>query len=136
MNPKVPQCKNYWKWDHTIFSCRSQGLKCIKCNKSHKSEHHCQFAWYYKANFKTNLLRFEKKNRANLAHIHSSVWIAKATIKQIWIYAPSKSINLIGSGIPRNTRNFMIVEDNQLTQLWVVFKHDLQKCQNFFTKHS
>ena len=43
------------------FSCRAQGSKYIKCNRPHKTEHHCQFAWYCKANFKINPLRLETK---------------------------------------------------------------------------
>ena len=42
-NPGVPQCKNCWRWDHSTFSCRIQGLKCVKCNSPHKSENHCEF---------------------------------------------------------------------------------------------
>ena len=43
MNPRVPQCKNCWRWGHSTFSCRIQGTKCIKCNGPHKSEHHREF---------------------------------------------------------------------------------------------
>jgi len=43
MNPGVPQCKNCWKWGHMTFSCKIQGLKCVKCNGSHKSENHHEF---------------------------------------------------------------------------------------------
>ena len=61
MNLGVPQCKNYWKWDHTTFSCRAQESKCVKCNGSHKTEHYQQFAWCCKTNFKINLLRLKTK---------------------------------------------------------------------------
>ena len=44
MNSGVPQCKNYWKWEHSTFSYRIQGSKCTKCNRPYKSEHHHQFA--------------------------------------------------------------------------------------------
>ena len=44
MNSSVPQCKNYWKWDHTAGVCRIQGSKCVKCNGFHQSIHHHQFA--------------------------------------------------------------------------------------------
>ena len=40
MNLGVPQCKNCWKWEHTTFSCRIQGSKCIKCNGPHRSKNH------------------------------------------------------------------------------------------------
>ena len=42
-NPGIPQCKNCWKWGHSTFSCRTQGSKCIKCNRPHKSENHHEF---------------------------------------------------------------------------------------------
>jgi len=61
MNPRVPQCKNCWKWGHTTFSCRIQGSKCIKCNGPHKSENHREFGWCCKANNKINPLRLEIK---------------------------------------------------------------------------
>ena len=59
MNPRVPQCKNCWKWGHATFSCKIQGAKCVKCNSLHKSEHHREFSWYCKANPKINPLRLE-----------------------------------------------------------------------------
>ena len=61
MNLDVPQCKNCWKWGHSTFVCRIQKLKYVKCNELHKSEHHCHFAWYSKANFKINSLILETK---------------------------------------------------------------------------
>ena len=39
MNLKVSQYKNCWKWKHTTFVYRIQGLKCIKCNGTYKTEH-------------------------------------------------------------------------------------------------
>ena len=61
MNPGIPQCKNCWKWGHSTFSCRIQGAKCVKYNSLYKSEHHCKFGWYCKANAKTILPRLETK---------------------------------------------------------------------------
>ena len=61
MNPGVPQCKNCWKWGYSMFSCRIQGAKCVKCNGSHKSEHYRKFGWCCKANAKTNPPRLETK---------------------------------------------------------------------------
>jgi len=61
MNPRVPQCKNCWKWGHITFSCRIQESKYIKCNGLHKSENHHEFGWCYKANKKTNPLCLEIK---------------------------------------------------------------------------
>ena len=54
MNPGVLQCKNYWKWGHTTFTCRFQGSRYIKCNGLHKVEYYCHFTWCCKANFKMN----------------------------------------------------------------------------------
>ena len=68
MNSGVPQCKNCWKWGHTTFSCHFQGLRCIKHNRLHKSEHHHHFGWCCKANFKTNPLRLETKQGKPCPH--------------------------------------------------------------------
>ena len=68
MNPGVPQCKNYWKWDHLMFSCRIQEAKCIKCNGPHKSKHHREFGWCYKGNAKTNPPRLETKKGEPCPH--------------------------------------------------------------------
>ena len=61
MNLGVSQCKNCWKWDHAIFSCRIQRSKCVKCNSPHKSKNHHDFGWCCKANAKINPLRLEMK---------------------------------------------------------------------------
>ena len=68
MNPGIPQCKNCWKWGHTIFSCRIQGSKCVKCNGPHKSENHHDFGWCYKANTKINPPRLETKKGEPCPH--------------------------------------------------------------------
>ena len=68
MNPGVPQCKNCWKWGHSMFSCRIQDTKCVKCNSPHKSEHHREFGWCCKANAKTNLPRLETKKGKPCPH--------------------------------------------------------------------
>jgi len=68
MNPGVLQCKNCWKWGHATFSCRIQGAKCVKCNGLHKSEHHQEFGWCYKANAKINLPRLETKKGEPYSH--------------------------------------------------------------------
>ena len=69
MNLEISQYKNCWKWGHATFSCRIQGSKCIKYNSSHKTEHHYHFAWYCKANSKTNPLRLETKQGKSCPHI-------------------------------------------------------------------
>jgi len=77
-----------------------------------------------------------RQNRTNHALTLLNTWIARVIIKLIWIYVPSGNIVLIRDGIPRNTKNFKKSENNQLAQLWVVFKHDYQRNQNLFTKYS
>ena len=61
MNPGIPLCRNCWKWEHSTFSCRIQGTKCVKCNGPHKSEHHRKFRWCCKANAKSNPPRLKTK---------------------------------------------------------------------------
>ena len=62
INSSISECKNCWKWRHTMFLCRIQGAKCIKCNSLYKSKYHCHFTWYCKANEKSNPSRLETKN--------------------------------------------------------------------------
>ena len=61
MNLGVSQCKNCWKQEHTTFVCKIQGVKYIKYNRPHKSEHHHHFIWCYKVNFKINPLKLKTK---------------------------------------------------------------------------
>ena len=68
MNPGVLQCKNYWKWGHSTFSCRIQGAQCFKCNGLHKLEHHREFGWCCKGNAKTNPPRLETKKGEPCPH--------------------------------------------------------------------
>ena len=68
MNLGMPQCKNHWRWGHTIFSCRIQGAKYIKCNRPHKLEYHQCFTQYYKANEKSNLSYLETKKSKLCLH--------------------------------------------------------------------
>ena len=67
-NPGVPQCKNCWRWGHSTFSCKIQGLKCIKCNGPHKSENHRKFGWCCKANEKMNPPWLETKKGEPCPH--------------------------------------------------------------------
>ena len=69
MNPGVLQCKNCWKWGHTVGVCCIQGSKCVKCNGPHQTVHHCHFAWCCKTNKKTNPLRLETKKSNSYPHI-------------------------------------------------------------------
>ena len=73
MNPSVPQCKNCWKWGHTIFVCHLQGVRCLKCNSPHKTEHHCHFAWCCKANFKINPSWLETKQDKLYPHFFKCI---------------------------------------------------------------
>ena len=40
MNLDVPQCKKCWKWGHSTYVCRVQGLKCVKYNGPYLTVHH------------------------------------------------------------------------------------------------
>jgi len=73
MNPGVPQCHNYWKWNHSIFSCHAHGSKCQKYNGLHKLEYHRDLAWYCKANFKLNPPRSETAKDKLCPHIFKYV---------------------------------------------------------------
>ena len=59
MNPGVPQCYRYWKWNHSIFLYHAHGSKCQKYNGLHKLEYHRDLVWCCKANFKLNSPRLE-----------------------------------------------------------------------------
>ena len=65
MDPSRFQCKNCWKLGHMTFSYRSQGAK---YNGFHKSKYHWHFAWYCKANSKTNLPRLKTKQNELCPH--------------------------------------------------------------------
>jgi len=54
MNPGVPQCKNCWKWGHSMLSCRSHISRCAKCYGAHTTEHYREKAWCCMENKKTN----------------------------------------------------------------------------------
>ena len=69
INPRVLQCKNCQKWDHTTFVCKFQRSRYIKYNSSHKSEYHHHFTQCYKANFKINLPRLETKQGESCPHL-------------------------------------------------------------------
>ena len=53
-NSGIPQCKNCWKWDHSILSCRSHISRCAKCYGAHITKHHREKAWCYMDNKKAN----------------------------------------------------------------------------------
>ena len=56
INPGVPQCKNCWKWEHSILSCRSHISRCTKCYRAHITEHHREKVWCCMENKKANRL--------------------------------------------------------------------------------
>ena len=68
INLRVLQYKNCWKWGHSIFMCRIQDSKCVKCNGLHKSEHHQHFVWCCKLNFKISPLGLETKQETSYLH--------------------------------------------------------------------
>ena len=61
MNLEVPQYKNCWKWEHTIFFGYTYRSRCIKCNKLYKIEYYHNLAWYCKVNFKINPPKIKTK---------------------------------------------------------------------------
>ena len=69
INFGILQCKNCWKWGHTIFACCFQGFHCVKCNGLYKSKHYCYFSWCCKANFKMNPLHLKTKQGEPCLHI-------------------------------------------------------------------
>ena len=68
MNPGIPQYKNCWKWGHIARVCHIQESKCVRRNGPHLTKHHHHFAWYYKANKKTNPPRLETKKGESCPH--------------------------------------------------------------------
>ena len=44
MNSGVLQCKNYWKWKHTIFTCQTHRSQYQKYNGLHKLKHYRNIA--------------------------------------------------------------------------------------------
>jgi len=97
MNSGVPQCKNCWKWGHSTFSWRIQGAKCVKCNGSHKSEHHREFGWCCKANAKLTHLGW-KQRRANPALTRSNAPTAKGITKPTPTFAHFGDTASTGNG--------------------------------------
>ena len=68
MNLEILQCKNCWKCEHTMFSCWTHRVRCIKCNGLHKVKYYRNLVWYCKLNFKTNLLRLETPKNILYSH--------------------------------------------------------------------
>ena len=54
MNLGVPQCKNCWKWEHSILSCHSHISRCAKCYKAYNTKHYREKAWCCIENKKLN----------------------------------------------------------------------------------
>ena len=115
-NPGIPQCKNCWRWGYSMFSCRIQGSKCIKCNGPYKSENHHKFGWCCKANKKTNLPCLETKKSKPYPHSfkYSN---CQGTIKQTQIHVCFGRTALIESGIWRNILRSMKTELSQFVWL-------------------
>ena len=53
-NSGIPQCKNCWKWGHSILSSCSHISRCAKCYGAHDSNHHREKAWCCMKNKKAN----------------------------------------------------------------------------------
>ena len=68
MNPSTPQCKNCWKWEHTIFAYHIHSSKFQKYNSLYKLKHYRKIMQYYKANFKTNPSILEIKKEESCTH--------------------------------------------------------------------
>ena len=132
INPRVPQCKNCWKWEYSTFIYQAQESKCIKCNSLHKSEHYWHFTWCCKMNFKIN--PDWRWNRGNHASTLLNISTAKVIIKPTLTFAHSGSITSTESSIQRSIKNSVIVGTNQFTQLWMAYKYDCKESQSLFTK--
>ena len=84
----IPQCKNCWRWEHTMFACYAHGFKCPKYNRPYKLKHHQNIAWCCKLNFKINFPRLEISKGILYTHKYhaftpSSVQTAKRNTKLI-----------------------------------------------------
>ena len=55
-NPGILQCKNCWKWEHSILSCHSHISRYIKYNRVHLTKHHREKACCYQENKNSNRL--------------------------------------------------------------------------------
>ena len=73
INSGISQCRNWWKWDHSIFVCYIYGFKYQKCNNPQKLEHYREMAWYCKINFKTNFPRLETKKEKPYTHLFKCI---------------------------------------------------------------
>ena len=107
INSGIPQCKNCWKWDHTIFAYCTHGIKCQKCNGPHKLEYYRKIVWYYKANFKTNPLKLETKKEKFYTPILicSSTLTIRAIVKQTAMCICSENIDLTMTSITKSLKS-------------------------------
>ena len=116
MNPSVLQCKNCWKQGHTTFTYCFQDARCLKCNGSHKLEHHQHFACCYKANFKINPPHLKTKQGEPCPYLFK--YINCKSNHQVdsnsclfWYYYFNKEWHV------KNIKNSVILEPNQFVQL-------------------
>ena len=87
------------------------GSKYIKYNRPYKVKHYKEMMWCYKANFKTNPLNL-RLIKTNCVLTLSSILIAKRNTKWIVIYALSRDIISINSGILRSIKSSVKKEAN------------------------
>ena len=118
IKPRILQCKNCWKWGHTMFFYHAHGSKYIKCNGPHKIKHYCDLVWCCKANFKTNYQDL-KPREINYPCIASSALITKVNTKLIVICVCSEGTGSTKSDMPKSIKSFVKTETNRSTQLWV-----------------
>ena len=55
-NLGVPQCKNYWKWDHLTLSCHSHVSRYTKYYGAHSTKHYREKVWCCTENKKLNCM--------------------------------------------------------------------------------
>ena len=74
-----------------------------------------------------------KPNKKNLAHLASSIAIARVIIKLTPLNV-SGNITLTRNGMQKNIKSFIKIEANQFAQLQTRLSYDFQKSSLIFTK--
>ena len=85
--------------------------KCIKYNGLYKFKHYREMAWYYKANFKTNLLRLKTKKDELCSHTFKYINYQEEYQVNSNIYLFRNTI-LTKSNISRSIKSSMKKEAN------------------------
>jgi len=76
-----------------------------------------------------------KPNKKNLAHLASSIAIARVIIKLTPLNVSSGNIALTRNGMQKNIKSFIKIEANQFAQLQTRLSYDFQKSSLIFTKY-